>query len=247
MAWGAWGRKLVWKSRRLGPKGLQGGGFGVACSWGEGLPSMDTTGWVTGLLAAAAAVAGAWFTRQWLAKRQGQAVARHVEAERIVALLSARQPGVWDVDDLRERVVERAKACWASSSLEDLARLETWVSPRLLAELRAWPQGATKREVRLRMEERPRFVSVTEGGGGPDRLVAKLMAGWDAIYLDARGKRVKQERRSYGPSFHTWLHVDGQGWMLDAMGGEEPMDEPAPSSVMVRVLPRAEAADDGGR
>lgn len=208
---------------------------------------METASWLMGFTAAAAAVAGAWLTRRFLWKQRGESVARHVEAERIVALLSARQPGVWDAEDLRERVVERAKACWGSGTLADLARLETWVAPRLLAELQAWPKGAERREVALRLEERARFVAVTEGGPGPDRMIARVMAGWEASYLDAAGKRVKVERQAFGPSFHTWLHVDGQGWVLEAMSSEEPPGEPPPSSTMVRVMPRAEATDDGGR
>lgn len=172
-------------------------------------------------------------------QRQAAEQARHVEAERIVALLSARQPGVWDHEDLRARMQDTARDLWSLGTREDLARLDTWVNPLLLdAEKNAFPARAVRREAVVTYKAPVRFMQVNEGGPEVDRVIARLSASRESTWLDAQGKKVKHERQGTADTFHIWIHIDGQGWHLEAIAKQPPTNEPPPSSVSCRILPQ---------
>lgn len=197
---------------------------------------------------ASVAFAASLVTRWRMRARQGRDTARYVEAERIIAMLSARQPGVWDQEDLRERVQATARDCWSLPTREAMGRLQSWVGPDLLAELnRAWPQGCESREVTVRFATPISFVQVNEGGPGPDRLIARVNAGWEGNWLDANGQPRKRERKAVHVSYHTWIHIDGQGWQLEAIADRAPEGEPPPSSVTCRILPQELAEEPSER
>ncbi|MNS07294.1 hypothetical protein D3C72_387340 [compost metagenome] len=200
---------------------------------------------VSMLIAVAALLAGRAF--RWRRRRRlAQETARLVEAERIVALLSARQPGVWDQDELRSRVEGTARDLWSLPTRDAMAPLAMWIAPSILNQhLDRWPARAERREVRLRMLEPASFVQVQEGGE-QDRLVARLRAQWEAIWHDARGRVIRRERRAAFRTYHAWVHIDGQGWQLTAISTEPPLEEPAPSSVACRIMPQ-DAAEGIGR
>jgi hypothetical protein len=190
-------------------------------------------------ITAAACVAGL-FQRYRSRQREALERARHVEAERIIALLSAKQPGVWDQEELRTRIQATARDFWSLPTREDLARLETWVSQSLLEALRAtWPAAAARREAHVQFRGPVAFLQVNEGGPGPDRLIARLCGLRETQWLDAQGKRVRQERKAPFQTVHTWIHIDGQGWRLEAIGDALSADEPPPSSVSCRIHPEA--------
>lgn len=191
-----------------------------------------------------AAVAGALLHRRLLRRRLGKETARYVEAERIIALLSSRQPGVWDQEDLRERVQKMARDLWSLPTREALTQLQTWVNPGLLREsLGGWPSRGDRREVTVRFTSPVAFVHVNEGGPGPDRLIARLNASLESAWYDARGRLLKKERQGARASYHTWIHIDGQGWQLDAILDTAPAHEPPPSSVSCRILPPDAASE----
>lgn len=194
---------------------------------------------VVGVFAAAALVGATTYRRFSERRRRGVEAARNVEAERIIALLSARQPGVWDIDDLRERVATTAKDLWAAPDRPALERLRTWVHADLLAQVtRAWPARAERREVKVKLLAPPAFFHVAEGGPDPDRVIARVEAEVEGAWLDAGGKRVRRERRTSGATWHHWTHIDGQGWRLDQVLDLPPLDAPPPSSVACRILPQ---------
>lgn len=191
------------------------------------------------LAAVAGAIAGASFRRFKTRRRSGVDVARNVEAERIIAMLSARQPGVWDVDDLRDRIAETARDLWSLSTRDDMARLQTWVHADLLEEtLSIWPARAIRREVRVTFRGQPAFIHVAEGGDDDDRLIARLDAACEGAYMDAKGRRLKRDHRPLRSSYHHWVHIDGQGWRLDSIALQPPTSVDPPSSVSCRILPQ---------
>ena len=193
------------------------------------------------------AVIGAQVYRRWHERRRrGVENARNVEAERILALLSARQPGVWDADDLRERVETTARELWTLATKTELDRLRTWIHPELLnRHLQAWQPRATRRELRATFRTPPAFVQVVEGGPGPDRVIARVEASVEGDWLDAAGKRVKRDRRATVVSYHHWIHIDGQGWRLDQIEPQPPIGEPPPSSVACRIMPLGASEESG--
>src|SRR5205085_1884554 len=89
--------------------------------------------------------------QRWrLRKKDGNDTARYVEAERIVSMLSARQPGVWDQEDLRERVQAMAKDVWSLPTREALNHLQSWVNPAILEGVkRAWRGDRRELDVRF--------------------------------------------------------------------------------------------------
>lgn len=191
------------------------------------------------ILITVAAVGAGLAVRMREATRQTRETARMVEAERIVALLSNRQPGVWDQDELRSRVQQTARDFWLAPTREALAGLAQWVGPELLASAReAWPSASVKRESTVAFEGRVAFMHVSEGGEPADRLIARLVAKRETRWLDANGKAFKHDRPRTTATFHTWIHIDGQGWQLTAIAEAMPSSEPPPSSVSCRILPQ---------
>jgi len=193
------------------------------------------------------ALVGAQVYRRWnMRRRRGVESARNVEAERIVALLSSRQPGVWDADDLRERVETTARDLWTLPTLAAMERLQTWVHPELLSRTqRAWVPRAVRRELRAAFRSPPAFVQVVEGGPGHDRVIVRIEASVEGDWLDAAGKRLRRDRRSPEVTYHHWTHIDGQGWRLDQIEALAPVGEPPPSSVACRILPLAASEESG--
>lgn len=193
---------------------------------------------IVGVFAAAAFVGATTYRRYTERRRRGVEAARNVEAERIIALLSSRQPGVWDIDDLRERVATTASELWAAPDRASLERLQTWVHGDLIAEaLRAWPARAERREAKVKLLQAPAFLHVTEGGPGPDRVIARVEAEVEGSWLDGAGKRIRRERRTATATYHHWTHIDGQGWRLDQVAPLPPVGESPPSSVACRIMP----------
>ena len=189
---------------------------------------------------ASAAFAGAFWQRRRSRLGNGSETARYVEAERIIAMLSARQPGVWDQEDLRDRIQKMARDFWSLPTREAFGQLQTWVNPALLKQaVLAWPGRSERREVTVRFTSPVAFIQVNEGGPGPDRLIARLSAQLESAWFDAKGKVFKKERRNARATYHTWIHIDGQGWQLDAVADTPPGGEPPPSSVSCRILPAA--------
>ena len=176
-----------------------------------------------------------WRQRQ----RQALETARLVEAERIIALLYATQPGVWDQEELRARVESTARDLWSFPRRDEADPLAQWVHPDLITRaLSSWPARAERREVTVKLLEPVAFVQVQEGGE-QDRLVARLRAQWEATWLDAAGRAIKRERRRLVRTYHAWVHIDGRGWQLTGISDEPPMQEPPPSSVACRIMPQA--------
>lgn len=191
------------------------------------------------LLITAAALGAGLAVRLRENKRLTHETARMVEAERIVALLSSRQPGVWDQDELRSRIQQTARDFWTAPTREALSGLAQWVGPALVAEGReAWPAASVKREATLTIEGRVAFMFVSEGGEDGDRLIARMVARRETRWLDASGKTVRHERGRGKASFHTWVHIDGQGWQLVAIADRLPENAPPASSVTCRILPQ---------
>ena len=194
---------------------------------------------LVGVFALAAFVGATTDRRFSERRRRGVEAARNVEAERIIALLSARQPGVWDIDDLRERVGATATDLWSAPDRPALDRLQTWVHADLLAQVaKDWPARAERREVKVKLLAAPAFFHVAEGGPGPDRVIARVTAEVEGAWLDGGGKRVKRDRRAASTTWHHWTHIDGQGWRLDQVAALPPLDAPPPSSVACRILPQ---------
>lgn len=192
---------------------------------------------LTAFAFASAALAASLVQRWRLRKKDGNDTARYVEAERIVSMLSARQPGVWDQEDLRERVQAVARDVWSLPTRDALAQLHSWVNPSILDQVAGAWRG-DRRELDVRFTAPVSFVQVNEGGPGPDRLIARVSARWDGSWLDAKGQAVKKERKGPHTTYHTWVHIDGQGWQLDAIADKPPTSEPPPSSVSCRILPQ---------
>lgn len=192
---------------------------------------------------------GAQAYRRWnMRRRRGVENARNVEAERIVALLSSRQPGVWDADDLRERVESTARDLWTLPTPADMERLQTWVHPELLGRTqRAWVSRAVRRDLRAAFRSPPSFVQVVEGGPGPDRVIVRIDAAVEGDWLDAAGKRLRRDRRGAEVSYHHWTHIDGQGWRLDQIDPLAPIGEPPPSSVACRIQPMGASEETGSQ
>jgi hypothetical protein len=194
---------------------------------------------VMSLLVSLAAMLTGQALRQRRRARSARETARLVEAERIVSLLSGRQPGVWDQDDLRDRVESTARELWSAPDREAIARVAMWAEPPVVErEIGSWPASAVRREATVRFSERASFVQVQEGGDA-DRVVARLRASWEASWFDARGKRVKREVQRLFRSYHAWVHIDGLGWQLRSITLTPPLDEAPPSSVSCRILPVA--------
>jgi hypothetical protein len=190
-------------------------------------------------ITAAAFVAGL-FQRRKARQQAALERARHVEAERIIALLSGKQPGVWDQDELRSRIQATARDFWALPTLAELAALETWVAQPLLDELKArWPKGAARRLATVQFRVPVAFMQVHEGGPGPDRLIARLVGLRETTWLDEADRRVRHERKAPFATYHSWIHIDGQGWRLEDVASQLSADEPPPSSVSCRILPQA--------
>jgi hypothetical protein len=189
------------------------------------------------LLVTAAAMLTGQYVRQQRQRREARETARLVEAERIISLLSGKQPGVWDQEELRGRVESTARDLWSLPTQEALANVAQWAQPAVLSHATgAWPARATRREVKLRLLEPAAFVQVQEGGE-QDRVVARLRAQWEATWLNATGRVVKRERQTAFRSYHAWVHIDGLGWQLTAISSEPPLDEAPPSSVSCRIMP----------
>lgn len=194
---------------------------------------------VVGVFTAAAFVGATTYRRWTERRRRGVEAARNVEAERIIALLSTRQPGVWDIDDLRERVATTARDLWAAPDRAALERLQTWVHPDLLGETaRTWPARAERREMKVKLLQPPAFIHVAEGGQAPDRVIARVEAEVEGDWLDGAGKRLRRERRTSLATYHHWTHIDGQGWRLDKIQPLPPVGVDPPSSVACRILPQ---------
>jgi hypothetical protein len=193
------------------------------------------------------AFVGAQIYHRWnMRRRHGVESARNVEAERIVALLSSRQPGVWDADDLRERFESTARDLWTLPTAAAMERLQTWVHPELLTRtLRTWVPRAVRRELRAAFRSPPAFVQVVEGGPGHDRVIVRIEASVEGDWLDAAGKRLRRDRRNVELTYHHWTHIDGQGWRLDQIEAQAPVGEPPPSSVACRILPLATSEESG--
>lgn len=197
----------------------------------------------TAAITACALVAGL-YQRRRMRMREALERARHVEAERIIALLSTKHPGVWDQEELRGRIQAIAKDFWSFSTRAELARLETWVSSTLLNQLRAlWPNAAARRMATVQFKGPVSFMQVNEGGPGPDRLIARLSGQRETSWLDAEGRKLRHERKAPFHSYHTWIHIDGQGWRLEAIGETISAGEPPPSSVSCRILSQAAAEE----
>lgn len=197
-------------------------------------------------ITAAAIAAGA--ARRWRAYRlQALETARHVEAERIIALLSAKQPGVWDQEDLRDRMRGIAEQLWSAPTRDALAPLEPWVSASLLAQaLREWPPRAARREVKLEFAP-VAFMQVHEGGPRSDRVVARVIVRRETAWYDAQNRLLRRRREGSRTTYHTWEHVDGQGWHLEAIAPGAPTAEVPPYSVSCRILPQSpERAEHSG-
>lgn len=189
------------------------------------------------LLVTLAAMLTSQYYRQQRRQREARETARLVEAERIIALLSGVQPGVWDQDELRSRVESTARDLWSLPTQDELARVAQWAQPAVLSLATAgWPGRAVRRDVKLRLLEPASFVQVHEGGE-QDRVVARLRAQWECTWLNAKGGVVKRERRRPFRSYHHWVHINGLGWQLTTISDTPPLDEPSPSSVSCRILP----------
>lgn len=166
-------------------------------------------------LSAAAAAAGALLARALGRRKLAREAGRRVESERMLAMLSALQPGVWDVDELRALVAERFGRWLCASTPGELAALETWVSPARLQEARSRrtrPAPVTASRVA--------FVHVEEGDSG-DRVVARVSY--------RQGARARL-------AYATFRHVDGQGWLLMETGSHLPHGLGAPRSVRCRMV-----------
>ncbi|HEY9721207.1 MAG TPA: hypothetical protein V6D47_04290 [Oscillatoriaceae cyanobacterium] len=199
-------------------------------------------------LAFTVAAIGAGLARRWRVYRQhALETARHVEAERIIAMLSAKQPGVWDQEDLRSRMREIAERLWSAPTRDALAQLEPWVSAQVLAQaLHDWPARSVRREVALEFAP-VAFMQVHEGGPQNDRVVARLIVRRDSSWLDAEDHVLRRRREGARTTYHTWLHVDGRGWHLEAIAPSPPNAELPPYSVSCRILPQSpERAERSG-
>src|SRR5690242_13817937 len=105
-------------------------------------------------LAVVAGALGAGLFQRWrAARRQKVEIARNVQTERLLTLLSVEQPGVWDHEDLRTRMTTFAEEVWTLPSREALETLRFWLSPTLWKQLqKAWLRRADRREARLRLQ-----------------------------------------------------------------------------------------------
>lgn len=197
------------------------------------------------LLAISGVLVGALAYRYWLFRHSSLAIsARQAEAERIVAALSAKQPGVWDADDLRERVMATARDLWSAPTRADLDHIRMWVHPELLTRIvNEWPAQAARRDVVVQFKDAPAFVHVLEGGPGADSMTARVVASVESVYFDARGRQIKRVRKGARASYHRWVHIDGQGWRLDMIAHHLAVDEPSPFSVSYRVLTSPDAEE----
>jgi hypothetical protein len=197
------------------------------------------------LLAISGVLVGALAYRYWLFRHSSLAVAaRQAETERIVAALSSKQPGVWDADDLRERVLSIARDLWSAPTRADIDRVQMWVHPELLTRvINEWPTRGVRRDVVVQFKEPPHFVHVMEGGPGADSLTARVVASIEAVYFDSRAKQIKRVRKGPRATYHRWVHIDGQGWRLDGITHHLPVDEPSPHSVSYRVLASPDAEE----
>lgn len=186
-----------------------------------------------------AAYMGATIYRRRAESRQHQLESsRNVEAERILSLLSARQPGVWDLDELRDVADRTARRFWAAPTREDLEAIQPWVRPEMVArQLARWPEAAVRREVIVTQPRPPVFVHVTEGGPGPDRVIVRFEAHISQDFFRADGVCIRTERHPVGASYHVWHHHDGQGWRLEAISERFPSEEPPSSALSCGIRP----------
>jgi hypothetical protein len=186
-----------------------------------------------------AAYMGATLVRRRLsAQRRELESSRNVQTERILALLASQQPGVWDVEELRDLVTRTASAFWGAPTREALEGLQAWVQPEMLSQQAArWPVEAVRREAVVTMARPPVFVHVTEGGPGTDRVVVRFEAHIAQDFFRADGVCIRTERHPAGASYHLWHHEDGQGWRLEGISERFPTQEPIPSSTAVGIRP----------
>lgn len=179
---------------------------------------MDPLG-LASLAFGAAAAAGAILARALTRRRRAREAGRRVESERLLALLAAMQPGVWDVEELRALVADRFGRWAAADTPGALAALETWISPARLTEAR-------KRRGRRApvTAARVAFVHVEEGTAEGDRVVARVS--------------YRQGVRP-GLAYVTFRHVDGQGWLFMEAGAKLPRGLGAPRSIRCRMTGEA--------
>jgi hypothetical protein len=164
--------------------------------------------------------------------------ARQLETERIVSVLSAKQPGVWDQDELRQWTSAIAREFWSAPTPETIARLQGRVSPELLAAAQAhWPHGAVRRDFQVRLSGPVVFIHVVEGAPWGDRLIIQVKAEWEGRFFDRTGLALKHEKQKRFVSFHTWAHTDGFGWELQAIDKRPPLLVTPPTSVSCRLMP----------
>ena len=191
------------------------------------------------LTCAVSAWLGASLYRAYTGRRVSREMsARNVETERILAQLSAQQPGIWDLDELRAHVERVAEQFWAAPTPLELEVVKNWVRRDMVeAQLSRWPAAAVRREAVVTLEHPAAFVHVTEGGNGPDRVIARLSARIAQDFINAEGRCIRTERHPAWPSYHHWVHIDGQGWQLEAITETFPRREAPPSSVSCGIVP----------
>ncbi|MEB3283888.1 MAG: hypothetical protein VKN33_01195 [Candidatus Sericytochromatia bacterium] len=164
---------------------------------------------------------------------------RNVETERIIALLSVHQPGIWDSDELRAQMQRVAEEFWSAPTPEALEVVKNWVREEMVeTQLSRWPTGAMRREVAVTFEHPPAFVHVQEGDPGPDRVIARLSARIAQDFINAEGRCIRTERHPAWPSFHHWVHIDGRGWQLEAITETFPRREGPPQSSSCNIKAR---------
>lgn len=199
------------------------------------------------LTCALSAWLGASVYRAYTGRRDlRQMSARNVETERIIALLSAQQPGIWDSEELRAHVQRVAQEFWAAPTPAALEVVKNWVRSEMVdVQLARWPAGAVRREVEVSFEHPPAFVHVEEGLETPDRVIARLSARIAQDFINAEGRCIRTERHPAWPSYHHWIHIDGQGWQLEAITENFPRRENPPSSVTCGITPEGARAPSG--
>lgn len=181
-----------------------------------------------------------FFQRLRQFRRDQEQLARHVQAERILALLSQRQPGVWDHEDLKARIGQTAIELISAPTPEALAPLRAWVVPALLEQ--AWLKNAERREVNAQLEGTVSIMQLHEGGPGPDEVVARLTLRHETTWR-RDGRVMKKQRLRPTKFYHHWRHIDGQGWQLEAITRSIDPAAAPPYSLSCRILPPNHAAE----
>lgn len=171
------------------------------------------------------AFAAATLLRVRAARRSLAFQARRVEAERLLALLSDQQPGVWDAETLKGLIAQVSAAFVSPPSREALERLAPWVASDVLA---ARTQRFGRRHPAVKAIS-VAILQLQEGGDAPDQVVAR-------VRLRRAGRAVAPRA---GLLFETWRHHDGHGWRLEALASATEPDLPPSFSVSCRVMPSA--------